>query len=99
RCRSVTGVQTCALPIFKAVLQIIGGVNVQKINWGISSTAGIAQKELIPAFKRATNAKVTAIASSSGIEKAKAVADNFSIEKVYEIGRASWRRRGVSSRP
>jgi len=57
---------------------------VQKINWGILSTAGIAQKELIPAFQRAKNAEVAAIASSSGIEKAKAVADTFSIEKVYD---------------
>src|SRR5699024_6559802 len=64
--------------------EIIGGVHMKKVNWGILSTAGIAQKELIPAFKRATNAEVTAIASSSGIEKAKAVADKFSIEKVYD---------------
>lgn len=57
---------------------------MSKVNWGILSTAGIAQKELIPAFQRATNAKVTAIASGSGIEKAQAVADKFSIEKAYE---------------
>lgn len=54
------------------------------LKWGILSTAGIAQKQLIPAFKRATNAEVVAIASSSGIEKAKEVADKFSIEKAYD---------------
>lgn len=55
-----------------------------KVRWGILSTAGIAQKELIPAFQRATNAKVTAVATGSGIEKAKAVAKRFAIEKVYD---------------
>lgn len=54
------------------------------VKWGILSTAGIAQKQLIPAFGRATNAEVVAIASSSGIEKAKEVADKFSIEKAYD---------------
>ena len=53
------------------------------VKWGILSTAGIARKQLIPAFGRATNAEVVAIASSSGIEKAKEVADKFSIEKAY----------------
>ena len=55
-----------------------------KVRWGILSTAGIAQKELIPAFKRATNAVVTAIATGSGIEKANEVAERFSIEKTYD---------------
>ena len=54
-----------------------------KVRWGILSTAGIAQKELIPAFQRATNAEVTAIATGSGIEKAKVVAERFGIEKTY----------------
>ncbi|ASK62191.1 oxidoreductase [Virgibacillus phasianinus] len=53
------------------------------VQWGILSTAGIAQKQLIPAFQRAANAEVTAIASSSGLKKAEAVADKFSIEKAY----------------
>lgn len=57
---------------------------MSKVNWGILSTAGIAQKELIPAFERAMNAEVIAIASSSGIEKAQKVADKFSIEKAYD---------------
>lgn len=57
---------------------------MSKVNWGILSTAGIAQKQLIPAFKRAMNAEVAAVASSSGMEKAKEVADKFSIEKAYD---------------
>ena len=35
----------------------------QTIRWGVLSTAKIAQKELIPAIKRAVNAEVTGIAS------------------------------------
>lgn len=54
------------------------------VKWGILSTAGIAQKQLIPAFLRASNAEVMAIASSSGVEKAKTVADKFPIEKAYD---------------
>lgn len=54
------------------------------VRWGVLSTAGIAQKELIPAFRRASNAKVEAIATQSGIEKANAVAERFSIEKTYD---------------
>ena len=65
-------------------LTIIGGIQMTKVRWGILSTAGIAQKELIPAFKRATNAVVTAIATGSGIEKADEVAERFSIEKTYD---------------
>src|SRR5690625_4510402 len=53
------------------------------VRWGILSTAGIAQKALLPAFGRANNAEVVAIASSR-LEKAKAVAHTFGIEKVYE---------------
>lgn len=55
-----------------------------KVRWGILSTAGIAQKVLIPAFKRATNAIVTAIATGSGIERSIEVAERFSIEKTYD---------------
>lgn len=57
---------------------------MKKVRWGILSTAGIAQKELIPAFKRATNAVVTGIATGSGIEKANDVAARFGIEKTYD---------------
>lgn len=55
-----------------------------KVRWGILSTAGIAQKQLIPAFKRATNAVVKGIATGSGIEKANDVAARFEIEKTYD---------------
>ena len=57
---------------------------MRKVRWGVLSTAGIAQKELIPAFLRAENAVVTGIATGSDIEKAKAVATRFSIEKTYD---------------
>lgn len=52
------------------------------VRWGILSTASIAQFELIPAFERATNAKVTAISSLSG--KAHEVAERFNIAKAYD---------------
>src|SRR5690625_2117874 len=57
---------------------------MNKVNWGILSTAKIAQNELIPAFQRASGAEVTAIATGSGIEKAKEVAEKFNIEKTYD---------------
>ncbi|MFD2044785.1 Gfo/Idh/MocA family protein [Ornithinibacillus salinisoli] len=55
-----------------------------KVRWGVLSTAGIAQKALLPAFSRADNAEVVAIASGGGIEKAEAVAKRFQIEKTYD---------------
>ena len=57
---------------------------MKKVRWGVLSTAGIAQKEQIPAFLRSSNAVVTAIATGSGIEKAIEVAKRFSIEKTYD---------------
>lgn len=54
---------------------------MQKVRWGILSTAKIAQKSLIPAFERANNAVVTGIASTSG--KAEEVAAQFNIAKSY----------------
>src|SRR5690625_3919284 len=57
---------------------------MEKVRWGILSTAGIAQKELIPAFLRAENAEVTAIASGSGIDRAQEIANRFQIKKVYD---------------
>ena len=57
---------------------------MKKVRWGVLSTAGIAQKEQIPAFLRSSNAVVTAIATGSGIEKALEVAKRFSIEKTYD---------------
>src|SRR5690625_581031 len=61
----------------------IGGVIMKNVRWGILSTAGIAQKALLPAFGRADNAEVVAIASSR-LAKAEAVAHTFGIEKAYE---------------
>ncbi|SEO57843.1 Predicted dehydrogenase [Amphibacillus marinus] len=52
------------------------------VKWGILSTASIAQYEVIPAFKRASNAEVVAISSLSG--RAQEVADLLGIEKAYE---------------
>ncbi|PAE37230.1 Gfo/Idh/MocA family protein [Bacillus sp. 7884-1] len=54
---------------------------MEKVRWGILSTAKIAQKSLIPAFERANNAVVTGIASSSG--KAEEAAAQFNIAKTY----------------
>ncbi|MEQ6390203.1 Gfo/Idh/MocA family oxidoreductase [Bacillaceae bacterium S4-13-58] len=51
------------------------------IRYGILSTAGIAQKQFIPAIERAENAEVVAIASLSGKEKD--VAKKFGIPKAY----------------
>lgn len=52
------------------------------VKWGILSTAGIAQSELIPAFKRAENAEVVAISSLSG--RAQEVSEIFEIAKAYD---------------
>ncbi|MEI3605296.1 Gfo/Idh/MocA family oxidoreductase [Pseudogracilibacillus sp. SE30717A] len=57
---------------------------MNKIRWGILSSAGIAQRELIPAFQRAKNAEVVAIASESGKDRAQKVADHFNIKTVYD---------------
>jgi len=57
---------------------------MKKVRFGVLSTAGIAQTVLIPALKRSLNAEVTAIASSSGLEKAHAVASEHDIAKVYD---------------
>ncbi len=54
------------------------------VRWGILSTAEIAQKQLLPAFQRAKNAEVIAIATSSEIEKAQIVAEKFKIQKAYD---------------
>lgn len=55
---------------------------MDKINWGIISTANIAVKQVIPAIKRSGNGDVFAISSSSGREKE--VAKNFSIPRAYD---------------
>ncbi|MCY9665798.1 Gfo/Idh/MocA family oxidoreductase [Paenibacillus alginolyticus] len=52
------------------------------VRWGIISTAKIAREELLPAYKQAENARVTAIASSN--PKVREVASEFDIPTVYE---------------
>jgi D-xylose 1-dehydrogenase (NADP+, D-xylono-1,5-lactone-forming) len=54
----------------------------QVINWGILSSAKIAQKAFIPAIRSVENARLVGIASSSG--SAKEVAEEFDIPTVYE---------------
>lgn len=54
------------------------------VRWGVLGTAKIAKKELLPAFSRAENAKVTAIASRTKNQKAEEIARDFRIEKVYD---------------
>ncbi|MCJ7992511.1 Gfo/Idh/MocA family oxidoreductase [Priestia sp. OVS21] len=52
------------------------------VRWGVLSTAQVAQDELLPAYMRAVNAEVTAIASSN--IKVKEIASKFEIAKIYE---------------
>lgn len=52
------------------------------VRWGILSTADIARTQLIPAFRRATNAHVLAISSESG--KASETARDLGIPKAYD---------------
>ncbi|WP_099159677.1 Gfo/Idh/MocA family protein [Virgibacillus ndiopensis] len=54
------------------------------VRWGVLSTAGIAQEQLLPAFQRTTNAEVVAIASESGLARAKEVAEKFTIKTAYD---------------
>ncbi|WP_078409858.1 Gfo/Idh/MocA family protein [Priestia abyssalis] len=51
------------------------------VRWGILSTAQIAQDQLLPAFTKAKNAAVTAIASSN--KKVNGIAEKFGIQKIY----------------
>ncbi|MEW8970486.1 MAG: Gfo/Idh/MocA family oxidoreductase [Mesobacillus sp.] len=55
---------------------------MNKIKWGILSTANIAQTQVIPAIQRSVLAEVEAIASSSG--KAAEVAAKLNIPRVYD---------------
>lgn len=54
----------------------------KRVRWGILSTAQIAQDELLPAFRDATNAKVVTIASSN--DKVKDIASKFEILKIHK---------------
>lgn len=59
-----------------------GGLKMEKVRWGIISTANIAQSQFIPAIFRAENAEVSAIASRSN--KVHAIASRLDIPKAYE---------------
>lgn len=52
------------------------------VRWGVLSTSQVAQDELLPAYMKAVNAEVTAIASSN--IKVKKIASKFGIPKIYE---------------
>lgn len=55
---------------------------MEKVKWGVLSTANIAVTQLIPAIERAVNAEVVAIASRG--EKVHATAAALNIRKAYE---------------
>ncbi|MCK5135876.1 MAG: Gfo/Idh/MocA family oxidoreductase [Bacteroidales bacterium] len=55
---------------------------MEKIRWGILSTAKIGLKQVIPAMQNGEFSKVTAIASRS-LEKANVAASSLGIEKAY----------------
>lgn len=55
---------------------------MEKIRWGVLSTANIAQQQLIPAIGRASNAELIAISSRGS--QVHPVASKFGISKAYE---------------
>lgn len=55
---------------------------MEKIKWGILSTANIGQTQVIPAIKRSDHGEVVAIASQS--QNAKEVSRKLGIPKVYD---------------
>jgi predicted dehydrogenase len=55
---------------------------MKKIRWGVISTARIGMKQVIPAFQRSELCEVTAIASRTGQNAARA-AETLGIEKAY----------------
>ncbi|MRH41954.1 gfo/Idh/MocA family oxidoreductase [Aquibacillus halophilus] len=54
---------------------------MKQVKWGVLSTAGIGQEQLIPAIQRSGNGEVIAIASRG--DKAKEVAKELNIPKAY----------------
>lgn len=59
-----------------------GENDMQKIRWGVLSTARIGRTQIIPAISRSANAEIVAIASRTG--KVHAVAQELKIPKAYE---------------
>jgi predicted dehydrogenase len=56
--------------------------SIEKIRWGVLSTAKIAREKVVPATQRSQLGRVTAIASRD-LARAKAVATGLRIEKAY----------------
>ena len=54
----------------------------QKVKWGILGAASIARRRVLPAMRNCVKAEVVAVASRS-LDKASAMASQFSIPKVY----------------
>src|SRR5699024_12665390 len=65
------------LPAFR------GRKKMSTVRWGVLGTSGIAEKQLLPAFERASTTKVVAIASQSNLAKAKELAGTFHIDTIY----------------
>lgn len=57
---------------------------MNQIRWGVLGSANIAVEQVLPAIRRSTNATIVAIATRSNMDQAKAIAKDFSMEKVYE---------------
>ncbi|RLQ91246.1 Gfo/Idh/MocA family oxidoreductase [Planomicrobium sp. Y74] len=57
-------------------------MEMEKISWGVLSTANIGLTQVIPAIGRAENAELAAIASRSG--KVHAIAEEHGISRAYE---------------
>src|SRR5690349_16271076 len=55
---------------------------MQKVRWGVLSTARIATKQVIPAMQQGSYCEITAIASRS-LENAQAAAAELGIPKAY----------------
>jgi predicted dehydrogenase len=55
---------------------------MNKIRWGILSTATISREAVIPAMQKCTHSEINAIASRK-IEQARQVAEKFGISKAY----------------
>lgn len=54
----------------------------KKVKWGILGAASIAQRRVLPAMRNCERAEVVAVASRS-LDRARAMASQFSIPKVY----------------
>ena len=55
---------------------------MQKVRWGVLSTAAIGTGQVIPAMQQGTYCEIAAIASRS-LEKARAAAAQLGIPKAY----------------